>query len=77
MTEQLRFKLWNSDDCDGGHVAVDPFAVASVVESYRRRAYASNNAVAVICMASGKEYVVEDDGRLVAAKIWMAKSGKA
>lgn len=72
--KQLRFRLWNSDDADAGTLTVDPFSVVSVVEGTRRRAYGGNNDVAVIRMADGKEYTVEDGGRRVAADIWLGKS---
>jgi hypothetical protein len=70
---QLRFKLWNSDAIDAGYVVVDPFCVATVVERTNRRAYGGNNDVAIIRLTDGKEYTVCDDGRKVAAEIWLGK----
>lgn len=70
----LRYRLWNSDDVDAGSVVVDPFCVASVVETTRRRAYGGNNDVAIIRMTDGKEFVVEDGARKVSADIWHGKS---
>lgn len=70
----LRFKLWNSDDCDSGHVTVRPEFVVSVVETQRRRAYGGNNNVAIIRLSDGKEYCVEDDGRKVQDAVWAAQA---
>lgn len=70
----LRFKLWDSDGVGAGSVVVDPFCVATVVETTRRRAYGGNNDVAVIRLTDGKEYAVCDDGRKVAVEIWLGKS---
>lgn len=72
--EPLRFRLWNSDDVDAGGIVVDPFCVAGVIETTRRRAYGGNNDVAIIRMTDGKEYTVVDPDRKVAADIWLAKS---
>jgi hypothetical protein len=70
----LKYTLWNIDGIDSDKVTIDPFAVSSVVETTRRRAYGGNNNVAIIRMRDGKEYVVEDDRRQVQLEIWTGKS---
>jgi hypothetical protein len=71
---QLRYRIWNSDDVHAGELVVDPLFVASVVETVRRRAYGGNNNVAVIRLSDGKEFTVCDDARRVALEIWQGKS---
>ena len=66
MTE-LRFKLYES--ALPATIAVDPFAVATVVETCIRGV-----PVAIIRLMDGKEYVVSDGLRRVTGDIWMGKS---
>jgi hypothetical protein len=71
----LEFTLYNEDDHgDTRRVLIDPADVASVEESERRPAYGASRPVAVVTMANGYSFVVEDDARRAAALIREAKA---
>lgn len=70
--EPLRFELF--DDDSRSKVVIDPFAVATVVETHNRSGYGGLCPVAVIRLMDGKEYVVSDDLRRVSGDIWLGKS---
>ena len=65
---ELRFKLF--DTTPPATIVVDPFAVATVVETHNRSGYGGLCPVAVIRLMDGKEYVVSDDLRRVSGDIW-------
>jgi hypothetical protein len=57
-------------DSEPAHI--DPAAVATLVESRRRRAGAPVP-VALVTLSTGQEFTVEDPGRDVARRIWEAR----
>src|SRR5689334_4625918 len=67
----LTFDLYTADDYDRSRrtVHIDPNAVVSVEETERRPAFGGYHQVAVIMLATGKEYVVEDGARRAARMI--------
>lgn len=71
----IRFKLFDvSGRADKGQVAIDPFAVVSVVEDDQRADRGGYVPVAVIRLSDGHEYTVNDYSRDVVTKIEAAKS---
>jgi hypothetical protein len=71
----LMFTVYTADDYDRTRrvVHIDPCAVVSVEESDRRPAFGGWYHVAVITLATGDKYIVEDGGRHVAKEIAEAK----
>ncbi len=70
----LRYKVWNSGGDDPGTVVVDPFAVVAVHETIGRNSSREESPIAVIQLHTGREVIVCDEGRKVAADIWLGKS---
>lgn len=70
----LKYQLWDVDGLSRGVLTVDPFSVASVVETEMRRQYLGSEKVAIIRMVDGKEYIVCDYQRNVQLEIWSGKS---
>jgi hypothetical protein len=71
----LTFSLYTADDHERSHgvVHIDPIAVVAVEETERRPAFGGGNQVAVITLATGDKYIVEDGARRVARGIAEAK----
>jgi hypothetical protein len=70
----LSFTLYTADDYDNSarHVHIDPAAVVAVEETERRPAFPAfggAHAVAVITLATGDKYIVEDWRRRAAKQI--------
>jgi hypothetical protein len=75
----LTFTLYTADDYERRtrHVHIDPLAVASVEEAERRPAFGGYWQVAVIVLANGERFVVEDGARRAAKMIREAKEKAA
>jgi hypothetical protein len=71
----LTFNLYTADDSERSHgvVHIDPIAVIAVEETERRAAFGGWYQVAVITLATGDKYVVEDEVRRAAREIAEAK----
>jgi hypothetical protein len=71
----LTFTLYTADDYDRSRrvVHIDPSAVVSVEETERRLAFGGWYQVAIITLATGDKYVVEDGSRRAAKQIAEAK----
>jgi hypothetical protein len=75
----LTFTLYTADDYDRTRRAVhiDPNAVVAVEETERRPAFGGYHSVAIITLATGKEYVVEDGAKRAARQIAEARHQEA
>jgi hypothetical protein len=75
----LAFTLYTADDYDNSprHVHIDPAAVVAVAETERRPAFGGAHAVAVITLATGDKYIVEDWQRRAAKRIAEAQQAAA
>lgn len=71
----LTFHLYTADDYERSRrvVHIDPAAVVSVEETERRPAFGGYWQVAVITLATGDKYTVEDGSRRTAEAIALAK----
>lgn len=71
----LMFNLYTADDYERSRrvVHIDPAAVVCVEETERRPAFGGYWQVAVITLATGDKYIVEDGGRRTAKAIAEAK----
>ncbi len=72
----LTFSLYTADDYERSRrvVHIDPSAVISVEESERRPAFGGRDSVAIITLATGDKYIVEDGARRAAKAIAEAKT---
>jgi hypothetical protein len=71
-----RFTFFTDTPHAAAEVHIDPAAVATVVESQRRRA-GILVPVALVTLSTGQEFTVEDPGRDVARRIREARGGGA
>ncbi|MHB1421870.1 MAG: hypothetical protein ACYC3I_01480 [Gemmataceae bacterium] len=71
----LTFTVYTADDYDRTRrvVHIDPAAVISVEEDERRPAFGGYHPVAIITMATGDRFTVEDGSRSAARSIAKAK----
>jgi hypothetical protein len=71
----LTFTLYTADDYERSRrvIHIDPTIVVAVEETDRRPAFGGWYHVAVLTLATGDKYVVEDGGRRVAREIAEAK----
>lgn len=67
----LTFNLYTADDYERSRrvVHIDPAAVVSIEENERRPAFGGYHQVAVITLATGDKYIVEDGSRRTAREI--------
>jgi hypothetical protein len=75
----LSFQLYS--DAFGSNtpwsVHIDPDTVVSIEEADRRPAFEGEQPVAIITLATGKEYAILDRGRFVGRQIAAARKSKA
>lgn len=70
----LRFSKYLDDpNQNSDTLHVNPSAVASVTETWKRPAYSGQQQVAIIEMVTGEKYTVYDYNRQVASSISAAK----